>query len=97
MSTLCRIYIPNLTSKTDIREDANRHKVFARLSIGLPRRTPASEAPFLDALQTLGIGGSEGGAVFGVLFLQTDLFLQVGNVDDLVQSRSNSRVQHFKI
>ena len=34
--------------------------VFAPLSIGLPRRIPASEAPFfLDALLLLGVGGSE--------------------------------------
>ena len=31
------------------------------------------------------------------LLLQTDLFLQVGILDDLVQSRNNSRVQQFKI
>ena len=27
------------------------------------------------------------------LFLETDLFLEVGILDDLVQSRSNSRIQ----
>ena len=31
------------------------------------------------------------------LFLQTDLLFEVGILDDLVQSRSNSRVQHLKI
>ena len=30
------------------------------------------------------------------LFLQTDLFLEVGILDDLVQSRRNPRVQHLK-
>ena len=40
-------------------------KFFAKLPIGLLRRTPASEVPFLDALLPLGVGGSEGGAVFG--------------------------------
>ena len=30
------------------------------------------------------------------LFLQTDLLVEVGILDDLVQSRSNSRVQKFK-
>ena len=33
----------------------------------------------------------------GFLFLQTDLLLEVGILDDLIQSRSNSCVQHFKI
>ena len=55
MSTYRRIYIPSRTDKADIMEDANSHKVilcnypfqevYARLSIGLPRRTPASEVP----------------------------------------------------
>ena len=31
------------------------------------------------------------------LFLQTDLFLAVGILDDLVQSGRNSRIQHLKI
>ena len=31
------------------------------------------------------------------LFLQTDLLLEVGILDDLIQSRNNSRVQRFKI
>ena len=31
------------------------------------------------------------------LFLQTDLLFEVGILDDLVQSRSNLRVQQFKI
>ena len=31
------------------------------------------------------------------LFLQTDLFLELGILDDLVQSRGNLRVQHFKV
>ena len=31
------------------------------------------------------------------LFLQTDLFIEVGILDDLVQRRCNSRVQHLKI
>ena len=31
------------------------------------------------------------------LFLQTDLFLEVGIPDDLVQRRCNSHVQHLKI
>ena len=30
-------------------------------------------------------------------FLQTDLFLEVRILDDLVRGWSNSRVQHFKI
>ena len=30
------------------------------------------------------------------LFLRTDLLLEVGILDDLVQSRSNRHVQHFK-
>ena len=33
----------------------------------------------------------------GFLFLQTDLFLAVGILDDLVQSGRNSRIQHLKI
>ena len=33
----------------------------------------------------------------GFLFLETDLLLDVGILDDLVQSRSNSRVQHLEI
>ena len=33
----------------------------------------------------------------GFLFLETDLFLQVGILDDPVQSRSNPPVHHFKI
>ena len=31
------------------------------------------------------------------LFLQTNLFLKVGILDDLVRNRCNSRVQHLKI
>ena len=31
------------------------------------------------------------------LFLQTDLSLEVGILDDLVQSRRNPRIQHLKI
>ena len=31
------------------------------------------------------------------LFLQTDLFLEVGILDDLVQSRRNPRIQHLKV
>ena len=31
------------------------------------------------------------------LFLQTDLLLEVGILEDLVQSRHNPRVQHLKI
>ena len=30
------------------------------------------------------------------LFLQTDPFLEVGILDDLIQSRCNSRVRHLK-
>ena len=33
----------------------------------------------------------------GFLFLETDLHLEVGILDDLVQSRSNLRVQHLRI
>ena len=32
----------------------------------------------------------------GSLFLQTDLFLEIGILDDLIQSRSNPRVQAFQ-
>ena len=31
------------------------------------------------------------------LFLQTDLSLEAGALDDLVQSRRNPRIQHLKI
>ena len=31
------------------------------------------------------------------LFLQTDLFLEEGILDDLVQSRRNPRIQHLKV
>ena len=31
------------------------------------------------------------------LFLQIDLFLEVGILDDLVQSRRNPRIQHLKV
>ena len=33
----------------------------------------------------------------GFLFLETDLLLELGIADDLVQSRRNSRVPQFKI
>ena len=33
----------------------------------------------------------------GFLFLETDLLLEVGVLDDLLQSRSDLRVQHFEI
>ena len=35
--------------------------------------------------------------LLGFLFLETDLLLEVGILDDPVQSRSDFRVQHFEI
>ena len=47
-------------------ESCSSSRSFARLSIGLPRRTPASEAPCARRTSASCVGGSEDGAVFGV-------------------------------
>ena len=40
---------------------------------------------------------AEGSIFFlSFLFLQTDLFLEVGVLDDVVHSRRNPRIQHLK-
>ena len=35
--------------------------------------------------------------LLGFLFLEADLLLELGILDDLVQSRSNLRVQHLEV
>ena len=68
-----KIAVPILTFETDIREDANSHKV---TQCKYPSRRlctafDLSSHLFLDALLPLGVGGSEDGAVFGVDFARS--------------------------
>ena len=78
MSTLRRIYIPLLTYRIESREDAISHKAISvqvpskKLLHGCRLDYPDCLLPlrllFLDAFLPLGVGGSEGGAAFGVGF-----------------------------